>query len=135
MDRIKTNSWLQSLILFTAFLVYYLHLIQKKISYLPKISLTIEAPILRSTPDLVVGIPVCLAIFCFARVIPIKRLTENVKPLITCYILINLNSALDPLINWVTRFSIAVKINQLQLKIVISPIAYPIIQPSSICLI
>ena len=54
---------------------------------------------MRSAPDLVIGIPVCLAIFCFAWVIPIKRFHENVNPLITCYILISLNSELNPLRN------------------------------------
>ena len=48
----------------------------------PKIILTIAAPILRSTPDLVVGIPVSLAIFCFAWVIPTSRFHENENPLI-----------------------------------------------------
>jgi len=33
-------------------------------------------PIFRSMPDLVVGIPVSLAIFCFAWVIPTKRFHE-----------------------------------------------------------
>jgi len=48
----------------------------KKTAYFPKIILTMAAPIFRSTPDLVIGIPVSLAIFCFACVIPTKRFHE-----------------------------------------------------------
>ena len=59
-------------------------------NHFPKIILKIVAPILRSIPDLVIGIPVSLAIFCFACVIPIKRFQENVKPLIIYCLLVNL---------------------------------------------
>ena len=48
--------------------------------YLPKRDLSIILPILRSTPALEVGIPVSLANFCFACVIPNALFHEKERP-------------------------------------------------------
>ena len=48
--------------------------------YLPKRDLSIILPILRSTPALEVGIPVSLANFCFACVIPNALVHEKERP-------------------------------------------------------
>ena len=48
--------------------------------YLPKRDLSIILPILRSTPALEVGIPVSLAKFCFAFVIPNALFHEKERP-------------------------------------------------------
>lgn len=48
--------------------------------YLPKRDLSIILPILRSTPALEVGIPVSLAKFCFACVIPNALFHEKERP-------------------------------------------------------
>lgn len=48
--------------------------------YLPKRDLSIIRPILRSTPALEVGIPVSLAKFCFACVIPNALFHEKERP-------------------------------------------------------
>ena len=56
-------------------------------SYFPKINLMRVAPILRSIPCLVVGIPVLRAMLCFTPVIPKNRLSENEKPLIGLFLL------------------------------------------------
>ena len=48
--------------------------------YLPKRDLSIIRPIFRSTPALEVGIPVSLAKFCFACVIPNALFHEKERP-------------------------------------------------------
>lgn len=48
--------------------------------YLPKRDLSIILPILRSTPALEVGIPVSLANFCFACVIPNALFHKKERP-------------------------------------------------------
>ena len=48
--------------------------------FLPVIALITAAPIFRSRPCFVIGIPVVLAIFCLTFVIPTALLSENESP-------------------------------------------------------
>ena len=70
------------------------------IHFFPKIIFTIAAPIFRSIPDLLVGIPVSRANFCYTWVIPTIRFHENENPLITIYLIVILDS-----IVWLLLFS------------------------------
>lgn len=61
--------------------VYYLTAKEiQNIHYFPNIDFRIIFPILRSSPALVVGTPVSLAIFCFACVMPKALFHEKDKP-------------------------------------------------------
>ena len=60
-------------------LLFRKHVSMVKI-YLPKRDLRIILPILRSTPAFEVGIPVSLAKFCFACVIPNALFHEKERP-------------------------------------------------------
>lgn len=72
--------------------MYYLRFL-----FLPPIAFNIEPPILRSKPCLVVGIPVALATFPLAALMPTARFNENENPNFISY---NLKLLIDSFIYW-----------------------------------